>query len=433
MSTMETNSIRFKNLINMLPIIALMTYYYTHYLEGTYSFIIPLGLVVLWLCLSFVFGKVKGILMNKVTVWWLAYLFLCIIMVILGFSSTNINFIISRLPFFIIPAIGYYVIRCYNKKEKALILMMFAIIFGANLVYNIILGFQLPEIFESLESTEESIEFGIMMNIAPSSFISVSYWLIGALLTVSLCKKKGFSKVFYVIITLPIGYYMLFQNTRGTAVILLAIELVGLVLAYFEPRTKENRRFYYISSSILIVLILLVVFIPLMNWILENIQSERLAERFNDLLDFKKSGGDANKISEGSLSGRLMLAKTSLNSFFSSPISILIGIGDHTTSFGGDLIKSGVGGHSEFIDVLARYGLVGGFVFWNIMKQYYCVLKKVAVERDLLKYVNVVYFVIVLTGFLNNIFQPSMMFFIFMVFPLIIEFTNVNNNKSYGK
>ena len=170
-----------------------------------------------------------------------------------------------------------------------------------------------------------------------------------------------------------------------------------------------------------------------MNWILENIQSERLAERFNDLLDFKKSGGDVNKISEGSLSERLMLAKTSLNSFFSSPISILIGIGDHTTSFGGDLIKSGVGGHSEFIDVLARYGLVGGFVFWNIMKQYYCVLKKVAVERDLLKYVNVVYFVIVLTGFLNNIFQPSMMFFIFIVFPLIIEFTNVNNNKSYGK
>lgn len=429
----DVASVRLMTIINMLPIVLLMLFYYTHYLEGTYSFVIPLGLVFLWLILSLLFGHTKGILLNQVTKWWIVYLFLCVMMVFLGYSSTNINFIISKLPYFIIPAIGYYVVRCYNKKEKIIVLVMFALIFGANLVYNIVLGFQLPEIFESLESTEESIELGIMMNIAPSSFISVSYWLIGALLTVALCKTRRFSKFFYVLLTIPIGYYMLVLNTRGTAVLLLAVELIGLFLAYFEPHSKENRKYYYFCTCLLLVFVLLVVFVPVMSWLLENTQSERLATRFNDLLDFKMSGGDTNKVSEGSLTERILLAKTSLSSFLSSPISIVIGIGDHTQSFGGDLVKSGVGGHSEFIDVLARYGLIGAFVFWNIMKQYYGVLKKAAKERSLLKYVNVVFFIIILTGFLNNIFQPAMMIFLFLVFPLIIELSSVNNTMSYGK
>ena len=161
-----------------------------------------------------------------------------------------------------------------------------------------------------------------------------------------------------------------------------------------------------------------------MSWILDNIQSERLAERFNDLLDLKKSGGDTNKVSDGSLSSRIALAQTSLNSFFSSPISILIGIGDHTTSFGGDLIKSGVGGHSEFIDVLARYGLLGAVVFYKIMKNYYLTLKRLTTSRSILKYINVIFFIIILTGFLNNIFQPNMLIFMFIVLPVIVELTS---------
>lgn len=425
--------VRAKVVINMLPIIALIAFYYTSYLEGTFSFFVPLGIVFVWLCLSFLLGRTKGILLNKGTIWWFAYLFLCFMMVLLGFSSTNLNFIISRLPIFIIPAIGYYVIKCYNKKEKSLILVLFAFIFGVNLVYNIALGFQMPDIFESQESTEESISFGIMMNVASSAFITVSYWLVGALLTVVLCIKKGVQKLFYGLLTIPIGYYMLFQNTRGTAILLLGIELIGLFLAYYEPSQKGNRRSYYLFSSFIIVVIILIFFIPLMSWILDNIQSERLAERFNDLLDLKKSGGDTNKVSDGSLSSRIALAQTSLNSFFSSPISILIGIGDHTTSFGGDLIKSGVGGHSEFIDVLARYGLLGAFVFCKIMKNYYLTLKRLTTSRSILKYINVIFFIIILTGFLNNIFQPNMLIFMFIVLPVIVELTSNKIVNLYGK
>lgn len=432
-SLRNTPSIRFVYILNMLPVIGLMVYYYTHYLEGTYSFIIPLGLTMAWLALSLMNGKIKGILLNKVCIWWMIYLFLCVLMVIIGFSSTNLNFVISRLPIFLLPAIGYYAVSHYNRKEKTILLTAFAIVYFVNLIYNIFLGFQFPDIFEEQVSTEESIQFSTLMNIASTGFIVVGYCLIGALLMAALVVKEKGRMLLYLLLVVPIAYYMLFQNTRGTAVLLLVVELFGMFIAYFEPKGQGNKRGYYLFTTIMLVIMGLIVFIPLLTFLMEHLQSERLSERLNDLVDFKQSGGNLNDVREGSLTERILLAQTSLNSFFSSPISIMIGIGDHTQSFGGDLIKSGIGNHSEFIDVLARYGLVGAFVFWKIMKNYHWMLYRLTTQRQVMKYVNVIFVVIILSGILNNIFYPAMLFFIYLIFPVIMEFSDNLISYTNGK
>lgn len=425
--------VRFKMILNMLPIIGLMLYYYTHYIEGTYSFFVPLGLTFLCIVLSMLTKKVKGLLLNPLGRWWLVYLFLYVMMVIIGFSSTNLNFVITRLPFFIIPSIGYFVIKHYNKKEKIILLMAFTLIYAANLVYNIFLGIQLPEIFEEQSSNEESLQLAVLMNIATTGFIVVGYWLIGALLMATLCVKERFWKMLSLLLIVPIAYYMLFQNTRGTAILLLMVELVGLLLAYFEPPRKGNRRAYYIISTVSLMLLVFIVFIPLMSWLMEHLQSERLADRLNDLLDFRRGGGNINNVKEGSFTGRILLAQTSLNSFLSSPISILIGIGDHTQAVGMDMVKSGIGNHSEFIDVLGRYGLVGAFVFWKIMKSYYRLLRHMTTHREIQKYVDIIFVVFILSGILNNIFYPAMEMFLFMIFPIIIELINYKIDYAHGR
>lgn len=430
---MKTNRIRFFYILNLLPVIGLVVFYYTRYLEGTYSFLIPLGLSFLWLLLTMVSGKAKGLLFNNISAWWMVYLFLCAIMVIIGFSSTNLNFIISRLPIYLIPVMGYFMIRHYNIREKGLFLVLFFIVFLANLIYNIFLGFQLPDVFEEQASTEESIDFSILMNIASSSFISVCYWLIGVLGGILLSIKKKNISFLCLLMIVPTAYYMLFQNTRGTAILLLMIEIAGIVLAFFEPTKQKDRKPYYVFSTVALMLLVLMVFVPFMGWLMEHLQSERLAERLNDLVDFRISGGNVNSVKEGSFTERILLAQTSLSSFFSSPLSILIGIGDHTQAFGGDLIKSGIGGHSEFIDVLARYGLVGAFIFWNIMRRFYRLLRKQTSNREIVKYVNIVFFIIILTGFLNNIFQPNMLLFLYLVFPVMIELTDNIIKRSNGK
>lgn len=427
-------SIRFKVILNILPIIFLQVYYYTHYIEGTYSFFIPLGLTLAWLFISALSGNVRGLLFNKVSIWWMVYLLLCVTMVLIGFSKTNLNFIISRLPYYLIPSIGYYVIKYYNKKEKTLLLVSFFIVYLFNLIYNIIIGFQFPEIFEKQESTELSIEFGVMMNLADTNYIIASYLLIGVLLMTLLTIKNKLWRLLSVILIVPIVYYLLFQNTRGTAILMLATEIVGFVLAYFEPKKQKNRSGYYVVMIILLIVVLFFVFIPIMQWAIENVQSERLAVRLKDLLDFREGGGDTSQVSEGSFMARLLLARTSLNTFLANPINMLIGIGDQTISFGGDLIKTGIGGHSEFIDVLARYGLVGAIIYWNIMSNLLKFYKRLTSERKIFKYVNIIFMVIIISGFLNPLFEPILLLFMFVIFPLFIELTDIgltNQKISY--
>ena len=426
----KESTIRLKMVVNMLPIIGLMLFYYTHYLEGTYSFVIPLGLSVLWIFQSIIISSANNVLFNKIAIRWWVYLFLCITMVIIGLSSTNINFVISRLPIFIIPGMGYFVVKNYNKRESIILLRLFALIFGANLLYNIVLGTTMPDIFEEQESTELSIQFGIMMNIASTGFINVGVFLLGILFMLFLLQNGLIKRLFPVLVAIPIGFYMLFQNTRGTAILLLIVEIAGLLIAYFEPKDKRKLKPYYIGMVVGLVVFTFVLFIPIIELVIQYLQSERLAERLNDLVDLKQSGGNTSQLKEGSLAMRLQLAQTSLNTWFSNPISFLIGIGDHAQSFGGDLIKSGIGGHSEFIDVAARYGVIGIVVFLNIIKEYYILLKRLTYSREIQKYVNIIFFIFLLMGIFNNVFEPMQLLFLYIVFPIVIELTNINLNYS---
>lgn len=426
----KESTIRLKMVVNMLPIIGLMLFYYTHYLEGTYSFVIPLGLSVLWIFQSIIISSANNVLFNKIAIRWWVYLFLCITMVIIGLSSTNINFVISRLPIFIIPGMGYFVVKNYNKRESIILLRLFALIFGANLLYNIVLGTTMPDIFEEQESTELSIQFGIMMNIASTGFINVGVFLLGILFMLFLLQNGLIKRLFPFLVAIPIGFYMLFQNTRGTAILLLIVEIAGLLIAYFEPKDKRKHKPYYIGMVVGLVVFTFVLFIPIIELVIQYLQSERLAERLNDLVDLKQSGGNTSQLKEGSLAMRLQLAQTSLNTWFSNPISFLIGIGDHTQSFGGDLIKSGIGGHSEFIDVAARYGVIGIVVFLNIIKEYYILLKRLTYSREIQKYVNIIFFIFLLMGIFNNVFEPMQLLFLYIVFPIVIELTNINLNYS---
>jgi len=419
-------------ILNMTPIIMLILYYYTHFIEGSFSFIIPVGLSFFWITHSVLINGVKKVLFNRITIWWWAYLFLCAFMVIIGFSSTNLNFVISRLALFVIPGMGYFVIQNYNRKEQVLLLFFFSIIYGVNLLYNIALGFEIPGIFEEQESTELSIQYRVMMNIADTGFINVGVLILGALFMAILVSPKTVRKFCCLSLIIPIIYYMLFQNTRGTAILLLVVEIAGFLLAYFEPKRLRNRKSYYFFMGATLAILTVVLFVPIIELILSNLQSERLASRMNDLIDFRQSGGDADQLNRGSFSERLLLARTSLNSFLSSPLSILIGIGDHTQTFGGDLVKSGVGGHSEFIDVAARYGLVGIFVFVKILKYYYQLLKRLSKNREVWKYVSVVFFIIILTGIFNNVFNPKQLLFLYIVFPIIIILTDSKTNRING-
>lgn len=427
------NSIRLRYIFNMVPIILMSLYYYTHYIEGTYSFLIPLVLLMFWLAHSLTISNLSDILFNEGQKWWMLYAFVAFMMVILGFSSNNINFFIMRIPFYLVPAMGYFVIKHYRTSEMVVLLSAVLLIFFANIFQNISLWTMMPEIFEEqIGDLDSSMQLAILMNRTDTGFVAVCLWSIGMLImTIDNVRYKK-SRLILLIALFILLFFILFVNTRGTTTLLLGLMIIGIVLAKMEPK-RANVKSYYVFSLFLIVFIGSFVMVPLLLLIIENTESGRLAERMNDVLSIASSKGNTEEISDsGSMAARIALSQTSLNTFFRNPLTMLFGIGDHTVSVGMDLHKSGIGNHSEFIDVLARYGLVGALIFVKILKSYYRSLKGLASNRRVLKYVNVIFCVFLVYGFLNNVFYPIIHIFMFIIFPIVIVLIN-QKYINYGR
>ena len=341
-------------------------------------------------------------------------------MVLIGFAAANVNFYISKIPVYVLPIAGYFVVNYYNRREQQLLIVLFFVIFLANVGWNYTLWLTYPDIFESLESTEESVEFEAMMNIAPSSYNAVCFFSIGlALMMLDNCRKFRLSVCGIALISFLL-FYMLAVNTRATAMIMLLLMLVGMFIAKKEPN-RRNLKSYYMTNILVLAGIGLLFVLPILVWMANNIESERLAERIQDLIAFTSSKGDLDNVEEGSFTKRILLIQTSLRTFFNDPINMLIGIGEQDNGLGVDLVKVGIGNHSEFTDVLAKHGIVGAILFWKILSTYKRWLASLSCRRSIIKYVNVFFVIFIIYGFLNKVFQPILLIYMFLIIPICIR------------
>ena len=412
--------LRFGYLINMLPLILLMVIYYTRVIYETMSPLLSLLVVLFWCCQSFFLKFPQQIFAKKWSYLWLLYLLLGLFMVFIGFAEVNVFFYVSRLSFYVLPIAGFFVVSCYNRKEQLLLLVIFSIVFLGNLGWNFYLGYSFPDIFESLESTEESKELEIIMNIAPTAYHAICLFSIGvAFMFIENC-RTFISFLYSGIIIAVLLYFMISLNSRATAIIVLLLLLIGIYIAKREPRRIRLKN-YYITRVLLVVVLGSLLVLPVLVWLVNNIDDSRLIERFQTLVDFTSSKGNMNNIEEGSFTQRILLMQTSLKTFCANPINMMIGIGEQTNVLGVDLMKSGIGNHSEFTDVLARHGIIGAILFWKILSFYYRWLKSLSSYRTIVKYVSVIFVIYIIYGFLNKVFQPILLIYMFMIFPICIK------------
>ena len=412
--------IRLEIICNMLPIFVLIIYYYTPMVQSVFSVILPLSFLVIWLVHTLCLSGLKGIFRNKVSICWGIYFLYAVLMSIIGISSTNLNFQIVNSAKYLIPIIGCFVIFNYNIKELRLLLVFFFIIMIGNICQNLFLSQLMPELFEEeLEHSEELSALKASLNVGGTALVAVCLFMVGTLFVIAKNLEYKFLRVMTIITICIFLYYFLCVNIRGTTTILFFILILGFIVATKEPKKKRVR--YYLNSLFIIVIISLIILVPLLVWITSIIDNESLIKRFGDIVSLFEARGNIDEINNGSFLGRIELSMVSLSSWLSTPLSFIFGIGDHTQDFGGDLIASGIGSHSEFFDCLGRYGIIGGVIFFNIIKLHYKNITNFTSNRNIVKYFNVVFFIIILYGFLNNLFEPITLLFIFIVFPIIMK------------
>lgn len=211
-------------------------------------------------------------------------------------------------------------------------------------------------------------------------------------------------KSIWVLLINSIGIFLSFYINafilqRATNVIIFVMAVI-LIFVFQGKKDVGRRGFIFTCVAFFVVLFSLGtgVFEALMTAVIDAVDSPRIADRFEAILVFLRTG---NIEEAGGFSGRYDLIAQSFSTWLSSPVSFLFGVGDHR--FDNTL----VGNHSDIIDSLARYGLFGSALLFGILVSHFAIMRRelFATNNNSLRYqILGVFFLFVLRNVIGNSF-----------------------------
>ena len=338
---------------------------------------------------------------------------------LLNISSAAIGNVYNQLSFWCNIIFGIYVLRYVQRKEG---LFLIVILWGIS-IFNIIDNIVLYRIFGQYIGT--SFEDALIgTNFGGTPFNAYSFVFFTANYYVLLNAKKGLYKLLSLGGALLSMYYMFFCGARGTVVLLDFFVILILPATIIINRNKSAKP---VVIGVLSVFFIVVAFFmdSIANFFI-SIAPDRLAARFEDLNHSVTSG-----VTDDSFSGRFGLYKVSIESFFGSISSFLFGIGDHRGSISGDFsyAEMGIGGHSEVLDQCARFGLLGIFFTYKILKGVKMMFTSMArsdVHRRLIINILIAFF---FCACIKSVLYSNIGFAMFVILPLAIKFEQYINEK----
>lgn len=271
---------------------------------------------------------------------------------IIGYSSSGWGVMVMQISFF---AAIFATIFCVEIMGTKHIIILYYVLVGMvsiALLQDVVLNrtYNYEMLFSNFNELEE-----MGSNIGWTSFSTMTLFLYCICLLILLNNPKKSVKIFHAVIAALSLYYCIFCSMRGTVVLLLVL---ATALLLYVKYSRKNFFFRILGVVVIVLLVGVWLFIPdaIFDVLIEYSPNERLAQRAIDMQKTYEVG-----LSESSFSGRMGLEIMSIRSWLRSPLTFLFGIGDHRISDFGvqGFVITGIGGHSELIDSLARFGLVG--------------------------------------------------------------------------
>lgn len=345
------------------------------------------------------------------------YLIFEIVYELLGISESSLIYYYYTISFFFFAfAITPILPKLTRRQQNALIVVIVVSIFIAMLT-NIQLSNQYGEYYIRLTDY-----YNGYTNVVNTQYIS-SLVIFCGLLLIKARLSNEFKLVSYAMLFFSI-YFIIAVGQRLTAIILLIF-----VLLFQTMYLGEKRRWRYVAYIIAIVMaiILVVNYEPILLWISDLINNDRVTVRINQLLYAFKFGEIQG--AGGSLEVRFELMMNSLNTFKSSILSFFFGVGEHRTS--NDLI----GHHSQWIDQTAKYGVFGCVLIFFTLKKCFKDLKgALGLKKGRLLYHQYIIFIsyFVIRGMIGYVIYPYFGVMIFVFLPLVFMQINEKNSFSSG-
>lgn len=416
------DSIRSKVLPNLFATILLATISIVPILDRDLPQVIRLGVFFIWLFTTFQIGVIrKNTAGRGVLVGWIIYFCLQIVYSLTGVSR-EITFFLAKCYIYALPIAMVYVTRYYNRKELKVLLYSIMMVFTICLVHNFFLGSSGEEEIFEITSEDKGTNSGGTAFVSGCLFILPSLWIFLRF------NKNRIIRLACAGIIVGCIYYMLVINSRTTVLVIFAFLILGMLIVELsmEKQIKPGKLLFRI---VIIVALSMAVAAPLLSSLISYYgDAARMVSRLEDL-SFVAQGGKIEDIGHGSLFYRYLLWQTSVNTFFESIPNFLVGIGEKEVA--GDLdslISSGVGSHSEFFDLAARYGMLGILIYISLIRKSFHYLLRLVNNPKIKNYTIVVITTVVIYSFFNiTTTSACLMVMLFLVFPITLQLLKEEN------
>lgn len=320
----------------------------------------------------------------------------------LSYYSTTVKFY-----FFLVAMLG--ISEYLSDEQKKFLLAVIVLTVLLVLFDNIRLYMQYgPARYVSLFQKER-----FATNSVNTAFVASLVFFSGALFSCFLYLKNRTLRLVSLGIS---GFCLLFIAViaQRASILALALVMFPLLIMY---NTKSNRgRIVLWVLGILLLFVVIIDYRQVLDTIDQMVGSRRMSLRIAQIRNLLSSGN----ISEagGSLTARYRLIHRSVSTFFSSPLTFLVGAGDHRADY------SVIGNHSYFFDELARYGTAGAFIWIPMMIMYLKQMVKRAEVNDNYKLkalLFVLIFILVARSFIGGLLDATMAIQVFVFIPLLFS------------
>lgn len=382
-------------------------------------------MMVLWtvLFLSTIksFNK-SNIKLRKILFLGVAFVFLCTAYWVLGISSATLAYCMPKPFLFFAPIVGLILIdQCDNHSQISFLFHFLSLAIAINITDSIWITRSIGienMVYQNLaESLGENGYTGL--NLGGSMFVNMIVFYATLMFLAFINATQNIEKVLFLIYFSISAYFIIFCSLKASAILLL---LVAILLQYISNKGKKNFWIIFFLSVFLIG-ILYAFRDNLINLLIDIIDSERVTSR----LEVFATG--ANVTDNSSFAGRENLFILSLQSWLRDPETFVFGIGDHNWEDFSSTIASGVGNHSDLVDVLARYGIVGGIILYSSLAIYYNYLKEnfgAFFKVEIFSFFILILFMGLSKKFITG--EPAIA--IFLLFPLCLKYFALENERT---
>jgi hypothetical protein len=265
-----------------------------------------------------------------------------------------------------------------------------------------------PTIARRIVRDDESIYPYLRQGVGGYSLVYPQVCLSSAVAIWTLKALKS-NKLYFAIGVVWIISFIQLVTKAGYSIAIFA-SVIGLVLALFY-NGKSGLKAFIVASVFFAGIMLSILYVDEFRlWLLEVFDGTAVAKKINDLVATSDTG-----MAEGSIAIRINRYTESLQTIISYPII-------------GALWRGNGGGHSAFLDVVAKYGLFGGWFFVNAVCRVPMSFKNAYRSKKIMRISNATLVVIMIVATLNSL-TYSVYCVLLLVLPLLFE--DIVRNNAY--